>query len=97
MLRALENVGAAGKVKFVGFDAASDLVDAMKAGKIHALISQHPFKMGYEAVKAMADKLQGRPVPKRIDTGVEVITTQNLDDPQIKELLTPDLKRWLGE
>jgi ribose transport system substrate-binding protein len=97
MLKALENVGAAGKVKFVGFDAATDLVEAMKAGKIHALISQNPFKMGYEAVKAMVDKLQGRPVPKRVDTGVEVITPQNLEDPKIKELLTPDLKKWLRE
>jgi len=35
------------------------------------------------------DHLQGETVPKRIDTGVAVVTKENMDDPRIKKLLNP--------
>jgi ribose transport system substrate-binding protein len=74
-------------VKMVGFDAEKALVDGLKAGQIDALVVQNPFKMGYEGVKAVVTQIKGQPVPKRIDTGVEIVTKAKLDDPQIKELL----------
>src|SRR5262249_18557791 len=42
MLRALQNAGRAGKVKFVGFDASKKLVEALTAGQIHGLVLQNP-------------------------------------------------------
>jgi ribose transport system substrate-binding protein len=51
--------------------------------------------MGYLGVKTMVDHLQGRPVEKRIDTGVHVVTRENMGQPEMKELLTPDLSKWL--
>jgi len=71
----------------VGFDAEKALIDGLKAGQIDALVVQNPFKMGYEGVKAVVTQINGQPVPKRIDTGVEIVTKAKLDDPQIKELL----------
>jgi ribose transport system substrate-binding protein len=75
------------EVKMVGFDAERALLDGLKAGQIDALVVQNPFKMGYEGVKAIATHLKGGSVPKKIDTGVEVVTKARLDDPKIKELL----------
>src|SRR5688572_5114317 len=46
-LRALEDAGVAGTVKFVGFDASAKLIDGLKSGKINGLIVQNPHKMGY--------------------------------------------------
>jgi ribose transport system substrate-binding protein len=43
--------------------------------------------MGYEGVKAVIAKLEGKDVPKRIDTGVELVTRERLDEPEIKALL----------
>jgi len=97
MLRALEDSGLAGKVKYVGFDSSDRLVKGMRAGHIHGLVLQDPINMGYLGVMTMVKHLQGQQVPKRIDTGSEVATPQNMDEPRIKELLEPDFKKWLNE
>jgi ribose transport system substrate-binding protein len=85
--RALETQGRAGKIKMVGFDTEKALLDALKAGVIDSLVAQNPYKMGYEGVKAVLAKVDGREVPKRIDTGVALITRENLETPEIKALL----------
>ena len=97
MLQALKKTGLSGKVKFVGFDSSEKLVAALKDGDIHGLVVQNPFNMGYVAVKTMAEHLRGKPVDKRIDTGAQLVTKENLDDPKVKEVLEPDLKKWLDE
>lgn len=96
MMLALRARGMAGKVAFIGFDSSKELVDAMRANEITALVLQNPIRMGYLAVKAAADHLQGRPVDARIDTGVAIITRETMDTPEGKELLSPDLDALLG-
>jgi len=86
-LRALESQGRAVKIKMVGFDADEMLVDGLKAGVIDSLVVQNPYRMGYEGVKAVIAKLDGKVVPKHIDTGVELVTRERLDEPEIKALL----------
>lgn len=87
MLLALRQEGLAGKTKFVGFDASPPLVKALAEGEIHALIVQNPRKMGYEAVKTLAKHLKGEPAEKTIDTGVVVVTKENMNEPAIKALI----------
>jgi ribose transport system substrate-binding protein len=95
LLRVLQSSGWAGKVKFVGFDSSDTLVKGLSDGHIDALVVQNPVNMGYLGVKTMVDHLQGRPVEKRIDTGAQLVTRDRMSDPAIKELLQPDLSRWL--
>jgi len=97
MLRALEDDGLAGKVHFIGFDSSPKLVDAMAKGYLDATVVQDPIKMGYLGVKAMVDRLAGRPVDKRIDTGATLITRDAISSPEAQALLKPDFKRWLKE
>ncbi|WP_437624115.1 ABC transporter substrate-binding protein [Sorangium sp. So ce1151] len=97
MLQALRKTNVARKVKFVGFDASDKLLGALRDGDIEALVVQDPFTMGYQAVKTMAAHLRGERVERRIDTGARVVTRQDLDDPAVKEIVKPDLARWLGE
>jgi ribose transport system substrate-binding protein len=40
-------------------------------------------------VKAALDAIQGKQVEKRIDTGVTVVTLENLNTPEIQKLLNP--------
>jgi|YelNatPaOPRAMG01_1025707.scaffolds.fasta_scaffold24724_3 ribose transport system substrate-binding protein len=91
MLRALQDGGSAGKVKFVGFDASSKLVEALKQGEIHALVVQNPVRMGYLGVKTMVHHLRGQKVERRVDTGVAVVTRDNMTAPSAREVLAPDL------
>lgn len=95
MLRALQDSGRAGAVRFVGFDASEKLVEALGAGVIHGLVVQNPFRMGYDGVKAIVAHLDGAPVEKRVDTGVLVATPENMAESAVKALLAPELDRWL--
>lgn len=95
MLRALQDAGVAGKVRFVGFDASAKLVEGLKTGHIDGLILQNPFKMGELGVGAMADLLARKKITPRVDTGVGLVTKANMDTPGTKELLEPDLAKWL--
>src|SRR5262249_32039704 len=97
MLLALQKAGLAGKIKLVGFDASEKLVQGLRDGQIDALVVQNPFLMGDLAVRTMVDHLKGKPVQARVDTGVRVVTKADLEDAAVKELLHPDLKKWLGE
>ena len=97
MLRALQNSGWAGKVKLVGFDSSSKLIEAMAAGQLDGLILQNPFQMGYLGVKSIVAYLHKQPIEKRVDTGETLVTRENMNQPEIRELLAPDLKKWLGE
>lgn len=91
MLRALQDGGLAKKVKFVGFDASAKLVEALKKGEIDALVVQNPMRMGYLGVKTMVEHLQGNKVEKRVDTGVALVTAENMSEPEIKDVIEPDL------
>ncbi len=95
MLRALKNSGKAGAVKFVGFDTSEGLIAGMRDGEIHGLVSQDPFDMGYLGVKTAVSVIKGQPVEKRIPTRLAMITPDNMDDPEMVELMNPDLDRWL--
>ncbi len=81
--------GLAGKVKIVGFDSAPNEIDALKKNIIQALVVQNPFKMGYLGVKSAVDVIRGKKIPKRIDTGVTVVTKENLYDEKTQKLLYP--------
>lgn len=89
MLLALQDAGVAGKVKFVGFDASPKLIDGLKAGQVDGLIVQDPRKMGYLGVKTLYDKIKGKTVEAKVDTGVTFVTKAGLDKPDIAALIAP--------
>jgi len=97
MLRALEDAKLVGKVKFVGFDSDVILAQAVKDKKIGALVVQDPINMGYLGVKTAVDIVNGKQVPRAVDTGVHLVTTENVNTPESKEILTPDITKYLKE
>lgn len=76
-----------GKVVIVGFDSSPNLIEDLRAGAIDALIIQNPYRMGYDGVKTLVEKLNGKTPVRRIDTGVKLVTKENLDTPEIQQLL----------
>jgi ribose transport system substrate-binding protein len=94
-LLALEDAGKAGKIRFIGFDTSEVFVKAMRDGKLHGIVVQNPFRMGELGVKTVVDHLLGKPVEKRVDTGVTLITPANLDAPESQTLLHPPLETYL--
>lgn len=86
-LRALQSRGLAGKMKMIGFDAGGLLIEGVKTGAVDSLVVQNPFKMGYEGVQALIATLDGKKVDKRVDTGVALVTKENLETPEIQALV----------
>ncbi len=84
------------KVKMVGFDWSPTLLDDLKAGLIDSLVVQHPFKMGYESFIAAVKAANGKAVIKINNLAPRLITAPDLDNPEVKEQLNPDLKKYLG-
>ena len=98
MTKALRDIGkAGGKVKMVGFDSGSQSVLDLKNGDVQGLVVQNPVLMGYLGVMTMVKHLQGEKVAKRIDTGVVLATPENMEQPEIKELLRPPIDKYLTE
>jgi ribose transport system substrate-binding protein len=97
MLRALQGAKLAGKIKFVGFDSSEALVQALTSGELDALVLQDPVKMGYMSVNMLVNYLQKQPVEPRIDTGVTLVTKQNMNEPGVAALLKPDLSILEGK
>jgi ribose transport system substrate-binding protein len=87
--QAIASAGKTGQVKLIAFDASPEEINHLKSGSIQALIVQNPFKMGYDGVKAAIDHIEGRPVQKRIDTGVNVVTSDRLEEPDVQRILNP--------
>lgn len=95
MLRALQDAGLAGKVKFVGFDSSDKLIQALEKGEINGLVLQDPTNMGYLGVKTIVAHLRGATVEKKQDTGSTVATRENMGEPDVARLLRPDFAKWL--
>jgi ribose transport system substrate-binding protein len=93
--QALKSRKLAEKIKLVGFDSSPTLVEDLKAAAIDSLVVQDPFQIGYTAVQTVIDKLQGRAPQRKIDTPARLITLGELEKPEIRQLLNPDLDRYL--
>jgi ribose transport system substrate-binding protein len=87
MVNALKGNGLAGQKKFVGFDATPQLLSALRANEVQALVAQNPTRMGYEAVKVMAMHLKGEKYEQSVDTGCELVTLKTINEPQVKAVL----------
>jgi ribose transport system substrate-binding protein len=94
ILRALQNSGYAGKVKFIGFDSSDTMIAALQAGELSGFVVQNPMRIGYLGVKTLVGHIRGQQVPKRIDTGSTLVTIENIDQPEIRDLLNPDLSKY---
>jgi ribose transport system substrate-binding protein len=92
---ALKSRGLAGKVKLVGFDSNDSMLDALHDGTLQAMVIQDPFKIGYEAVRTIAVKLEGKEPPKRTDLAGVLVTPENVKSPEIISLIKPDLEKYL--
>jgi ribose transport system substrate-binding protein len=83
------------KVKLVGFDSSPGLLDDLRAGLIDSLVVQDPFRMGHDAVMAAVGTLHGSTPQKIQNLPPRVVTKENLDDPDVRKQLHPDLDKYL--
>lgn len=68
------------EIMFMGFDGISSGVQAVIDGQLTATVAQSPYNMGYQAVVNAVAAAKGEEVEKRIDTGAQVIDTENAEE-----------------
>ncbi len=91
MAAALDDLRKSGievNAKFVGFDTSPELIKGLQEGSIDALVAQNPKHMGYLAVETIVKHLKDEAIDPIIDTGVEVVTKERLEnEPEIRQLV----------
>jgi ribose transport system substrate-binding protein len=88
------------KLCLVAFDTSDQEVRFLRTGVINGLIVQNPYMMGYAGVWYALAAAHGVVLPKFVDSGVQVITKENIASPTIVGLLDPKkykLSPFLGE
>jgi ribose transport system substrate-binding protein len=87
--------GRGSKIRLVGFDSGPTLEEDLKSGVIDSLVVQDPFMMGYKAVTIAVQKLKGENPQKIQNLEPHLVTKADLDKPEVRALLSPDLKKYL--
>ncbi len=76
----MSGVEASGaKVKVVGVDIDTEMVRAIKEGKLLATVAQQPILLGYTTIEATVRTLKGEEIPKRITIPTLLVTQDNLE------------------
>ena len=87
--KAIDEMGLSGKIKVITFDNTPEEIEFLEKGVIQATVTQSPFGIGYLAVKYAVLNLQGKKIPKYVDTGLVVIDRNNMYLPQNQKILFP--------
>ncbi len=82
---------AADKVALVGFDSDDKTLGFLDDGTIAALLVQDPYRMGYDGVKTALAASKGEKVEAFVDTGANLVTKANENEPKIAALIHPKL------
>jgi ribose transport system substrate-binding protein len=83
-------------VKLVAFDASDALIADLKDGWIDSLVLQDPYRMGYDSVKAITQKLSGQTPSARLDLPATLATREDLAAGRVAKQLLPGFVQVSG-
>jgi ribose transport system substrate-binding protein len=78
---------ASDRTSLVGVDSSEKMIDDLRSGAMDAMVVQDAHRLGFEAVRTLVDKLDGKTPPKRIDLSGRLIKKSDLENPEVKRLL----------
>lgn len=78
-------------VTMVGFDFSAEIETMIRSGNFDvASVVQRQYYMGYDGVKTALEMANGGTVSeKTIDTGVILVDSSNVDDPDVQSIINP--------
>ncbi len=91
---AVAEMGKAGQVKVIGFNASDKEVAYVQDGTLTGTIVQNPYNMGYLGVKYadLAVKKETKDLLPELITSVTLVTDENLENEDIRFLINPVVK-----
>ncbi len=75
----LEELGLTKKVTAIGMDDVEPNLAPVRAGTMYGVMAQDFYQMGYLASKYILEYLDGKEVPNIVDSGVKLVTAENID------------------
>jgi ribose transport system substrate-binding protein len=75
--RALESAGQVGQVQAVGMDSIKPIAQAVADGVLESSVATIPVMQGAMTVLMLWQASLGMPVPRFVDTGIDVVTSAN--------------------
>ena len=91
--RAITEKGKENDLILVAFDSDPEEIKSLTSGAVDALVLQDPYGMGYKGVEDALKAIAGEKLESYVDTGVTIVTKDNMDDEEIKGLLDPMTKK----
>ncbi len=82
--------GKTGTIVIAGFDDLKKTLELIREGVVTFCVTQMTYKMGWLSLEKLIDAVEGKPLPKVIDTGVIIVTKENIDTYQ------QDMRKRLG-
>jgi ribose transport system substrate-binding protein len=76
---AVRRAGKVGAVAVVGMDGIRPILEAVKAGILESSASTIPAMQGSMSILMLWQTSLGVPIPQRVDTGIDLITPENVD------------------
>jgi ribose transport system substrate-binding protein len=73
----------------LAFDSDPEEIKGLESGAINALVLQDPYGMGYKGVDSAVKYLDGEKIEKLVDTGITIVTKDNMNEKEIQGLLDP--------
>lgn len=95
--QAIDKLNLADTVSVVGFNSSEEELAYLKTGVLDATIVQNPYTMGYLGVTYAKKLVDGDKITKNINTGVTLLTAENINDDYIQILLYPDQSISISE
>jgi ribose transport system substrate-binding protein len=86
-IQAIRTRNLSGRVKLVTFDSSDTHLQGIQDGTVDVMLVQDPFRIGYEAVKSLAEHLSGKTPERRLDLPARMIVKSDLTSPEVRSLL----------
>ncbi len=77
--KVLDEMHLTDKVTVISMDDTEPNLSMVREGKIYGIMAQNFYKMGYLGAKYAWEAAQGKEVPSETDSGVTLVTKENLD------------------
>jgi len=97
-LQDLQDAGLADSHVFhVVFGSSPEVVEALRDGKIQALIADNPFGIGMQALRSTVDALEGKQIAPRISVSTVIVTADKIDAPENQMALRPPVEEFIKD
>ncbi len=90
---ALIEFNRAGTIRLIGFD--QDLLPPIRNGGLDSVVAQDTYEIGRLAINQIDGKLRGAQVPEKVMVQPKLLTRENIDSPEMREVLTAHW--WAGQ